>query len=220
MASNEKPNQEHKTSGRKPFITPAVHDKLTMAFMIGASDAEACYSAGISLDVLYRYQRKHPEFKENKHRMRQRPILMARAALVKGLENNPTLALKFLERVKKDEFSKRTELNVGGSVNAVFSWEGEQPKLTVSDDPKVLEAESAMNDALPMKQVALLDETWEELDAIRAKKQGGGAIIDAGSDGGEGGEPPTPKPDAVDLPVQNSNLLSIPPEIINFFKES
>ena len=41
--------------------------------------------------------------------MKAKPIFKARHELVKGLTDNPELALKFLERKLKSEFSTRTE---------------------------------------------------------------------------------------------------------------
>lgn len=95
--------------GRPETINTEIKDQLKQAFAIGASDEEACSYANIACSVLYAYQERHPEFLEEKNRLKQKPILKARQEVVKGLDNNPEFSLKFMERKKKDEFSIRTE---------------------------------------------------------------------------------------------------------------
>ena len=104
MAENKNP------VGRPPAMTPAVIAKLEDAWLYGCSDLEACFSADISKDVLYNYQQEHPEFTERKERLKENPIYKARKAVVDKLPDDPELALKFLERKRKDEFSTRQEV--------------------------------------------------------------------------------------------------------------
>lgn len=95
--------------GRPTVMTPESLDKLRQAFLIGASDSEACAYAKIGQSTLYEYQKEHPDFTEQKDQWKQEPILKAKFELVKGLDGNPELSLKYLERKKKDEFSLRSE---------------------------------------------------------------------------------------------------------------
>lgn len=95
---------------RPTVMTKEVLQKLEEAFALGASDEEACYYADISQATLYNYQAKHPRFLEQKQRLRQRPILKARMVVVRGLESNPELAFKFLERKRKEEFGPKYEI--------------------------------------------------------------------------------------------------------------
>ena len=95
--------------GRPTVMTEAVIAKLEEAFLLGCTDLEACLLADISKDALYDYQNKNPEFTERKQRLKETPVLKARTSVVKELESNPELALKYLERKKKDEFSTRQE---------------------------------------------------------------------------------------------------------------
>lgn len=85
-----------------------VLSKLEWAFSIGATDAEACNHAEISLSALGRYQQKNPEFREQKEVLKETPILKARKAIFDRLDD-PDFAMKFMERKKKDEFSVRQE---------------------------------------------------------------------------------------------------------------
>lgn len=93
---------------------PTVMDKDTIykleeAFSMGCSDWEACLHAWIWKSTLYKYQTENPEFIERKELLKEHTIKLARQTVVKALENNPDIALKYLERKKKDEFSTRTE---------------------------------------------------------------------------------------------------------------
>ncbi len=118
---------EQNDVGRPTVMTDEVLRKLKEAFAFGCTDEEACYYAEIGKTALYDYQNEHPEFTEQKEALKQRPILLARQEVINGLKGNPELALKFLERKKKDEFSLRKE----------FAGVKEQP-LIDANDPKVL----------------------------------------------------------------------------------
>jgi len=95
--------------GRPTKMTEAVVEKLQQAFAFGCTDLEACLFADISKDCLYNYQKKYPKFVERKQLLKENPVLQARKSVVNDLEHNPDLALKYLERKKKDEFSLRHE---------------------------------------------------------------------------------------------------------------
>lgn len=92
---------------RPSIFTPQVLQKLEQAFALDCTDEEACYYADISPSSLYNYQAKKPRFLERKQALRTTPILRARMELVRGLEGNPELSLKYLERKCRDEFSPR-----------------------------------------------------------------------------------------------------------------
>lgn len=78
--------------------------------MLGCSDKEACFVANISPATLYNYQNAHPAFVERKEVLKNNPFYIARRSVVNGMETNPELAIKYLERKKKDEFSLRSEI--------------------------------------------------------------------------------------------------------------
>jgi len=94
---------------RPTKMTPQVIEKLEEAFSLGCTDLEASLYANISPATLYLYQEKNKAFSERKTQLKETPILKARASVIKSLESNPDLALKFLERRKRDEFSLRRE---------------------------------------------------------------------------------------------------------------
>jgi len=96
--------------GRPTKMTQSVVGKLETAFSWGCTDLEACVHAGIHKATLYEYEKKNPEFSDRKELLKATPILAARKSVIENLKKDGNLALKFLERVCKDEFSLRTEL--------------------------------------------------------------------------------------------------------------
>lgn len=121
--------------GRPPVLTPENISKLKQAFQWSAKDEEACSFAGIGKTTFYDHKAKNKEFSEEIDGWKQNPILKAKKSVVESLEKNPDLALRYLERKCKDEFSVRQEVNANlkGSVS-----------LTITSDhaDKVLDAES------------------------------------------------------------------------------
>ena len=88
--------------------------KLREAFLIGATDSEACGYADISARTLYDYQEKHPKFLQKKQAWKDQPILKAKMTVVKALDEAKD-AQWYLERKSKDEFSIRSIVN--GSIS-------------------------------------------------------------------------------------------------------
>ena len=81
-------DNETKAVGRPPVIDELTLQKLNYAFSIGASDREACNHAGICPATLYNYQKKNPEFLEQKECLKQSIVLRAREALAEQLRSN------------------------------------------------------------------------------------------------------------------------------------
>ena len=90
-------------------MTPETVKKLEEAFAIGCSDLEACLYADISKQTLYTYQADNPKFLDRKEMLKERPILQARMTVVKALRHDSDMAMKYLERKNKKEFSPRSE---------------------------------------------------------------------------------------------------------------
>lgn len=103
-------------TGRPTNFTPDTIAKLEHAFLLGCSDLEACFYAKVGKTALYNYQNKNPEFVERKAQLKQNPYFIARSSIIKGMEENPELALKYMERKKKDEFSTKTHTDHSGSI--------------------------------------------------------------------------------------------------------
>lgn len=96
-------------AGRPTVMTPEILTKLEIAFKLGEDDRLACSYAGISPSTLYDYQKKFPEFAEQKEQWKKNPIHRARMALFNSLDD-PKWAAWLLERKCKEEFSTRQEI--------------------------------------------------------------------------------------------------------------
>ena len=119
-SQNVLPRKENKSSnpvGRPTVMTPEILSMLRSAFLIGASDEEACAYAEIGKSTLYDYQNDHPEFSEQKDQWKKNPILKAKTSVIDGLKD-PELALKYLELRDRDEFYKKqkNDTNLGGGL--------------------------------------------------------------------------------------------------------
>jgi hypothetical protein len=95
--------------GRPTVMTEETLRLLREAFLLDCTDEEACFYAKISPSTFYLYQSENPKYLEEKRGYKQNPFLLARKSVIEGF-SNPDLALKYLERKKKDEFSLRNEL--------------------------------------------------------------------------------------------------------------
>ena len=111
--------------GRPNRITPEDLRKLEEAFAIGASVQEALFYADLPASTYYDYVRDHKDFSDKIDRLKQKPILKARREVVNGIDGNPEFALKYLSKVKKDEFADRQEIGIP---------EGTKIRVIIGDD--------------------------------------------------------------------------------------
>jgi len=95
--------------GRPTVVTEEVLQKLEYAFALGCTDLEACLHANIGKSTLYDYQNANPKFSERKEELKEKPVLMARTTVVMDIQTNPDMAMKYLERKCKKEFSTKVE---------------------------------------------------------------------------------------------------------------
>lgn len=120
-------------------MTPEVLQKLEEAFAWDCTDAEACFYANISPATLYNYQNEHPEFLDRKKELKQSPVLKARETVIRAMRNDPELALKYLERKKKDEFAPKTETSTDINVKVLgYVHSGDLKQLPEQEQPKQL----------------------------------------------------------------------------------
>jgi len=88
----------------------AIVTKLEQAWALGCSDTEAAFYAGISKAGLSRYIKSSEKIAERKELLKCNPVLISRQEVIKAIQaGNAKLALKLLERVKRDEFALRQE---------------------------------------------------------------------------------------------------------------
>lgn len=90
---------------------------MEQAYKLDATDEEACLYSDITPDQLYYFQEKiDPTFRARKHQWKQNPVLVARQSVMKAIPRDPDLALRYLERKRKSEFSLRSELEHSGEI--------------------------------------------------------------------------------------------------------
>ncbi len=103
----------HKSKGgRPPAITSEVVRKLTEAFKLDMTVEEACTYAKISKDTYYRKCKADQGFSDEMERARQFATAKARRVVIEKMEDDGGLALKYLERKRKGEFSPRIEQDI------------------------------------------------------------------------------------------------------------
>lgn len=86
-------------------------DKLTKlidAYKFYATDDQACFYAGITIDQLKYFQQLHPQLYTIKHLAKQDPGLRAKRTIVKSLETDKETAKWWTERTEK-EFNPKVE---------------------------------------------------------------------------------------------------------------
>lgn len=115
---------------RPTKMTPEVLDKLRHAFLIGATNAEACGYADIGERTLYDYLAENEEFSQKIEQWKNEPILKAKTTVVKSLGDIKN-AQWYLERKKKAEFAVRSE--VTGKDGEDFFSSGELTIKVVDD---------------------------------------------------------------------------------------
>ena len=96
-------------AGRPTERNDEINRKIDEAAAIGASIEEIAFYAGVHRATLYRWMENDPELRDRIQELQEKPIIKARQTIVKSLED-PEMALKYLERKRKAEFSLRTEM--------------------------------------------------------------------------------------------------------------
>lgn len=98
------------TGGRPSKRSDAILDKLEYAWCLDCTDHEAALFAGISYATLKNWLKADSTLVERRDALKHTPVLQARQSVIRGLKDSPELALKYLERKAKAEFSLRQEL--------------------------------------------------------------------------------------------------------------
>lgn len=80
-------------------MTAETIKKLEDAFLLGCTDLEACFAAGISHETLYAYCRANPEFSDRKEALKQNPVHKARSVILNALDDGDvSTAHKLIDR--------------------------------------------------------------------------------------------------------------------------
>lgn len=111
---------------RPTVLTDEVVRKLLEAFKMDVSVEEACLYAGIAKDTYYRKLREDEGFSDEVGRARMYATMMARLSVIKAIPGDPHLALRYLERKRREEFSpqqatppqREPEIDLGAEASA------------------------------------------------------------------------------------------------------
>jgi hypothetical protein len=122
-----------KKGGRPKIISESILAKLEEAFLGGHTDREACLIANIDPATLYRYCNEHESFAIRKELLKENPTIDARRAVVKTIKFDPDMAMKYLERKRKDEFSLRSEMDLTSNGEQIAGFT--LIKKEIKDDP-------------------------------------------------------------------------------------
>lgn len=113
---SKKPLKDKGKQGRPSAMTDEVLTKLQYAYEIGSTDREACLFAGIGMSTLYEYKKFNTAFAEKIDDWKDKPIFISRQAVLQQIQSGDgDLALKYLERKKKDEFAPKSDIGLGVS---------------------------------------------------------------------------------------------------------
>ncbi len=101
--------------GRPIAVTPDVLRKLEEAFLVGASDEQACLYADIGTRTLYDYCEANPEFSQRKEILKHQPRLQAKINVAAAVRSKDVDVSKWLlDRTDKD-FATKTKTEVTGA---------------------------------------------------------------------------------------------------------
>lgn len=107
--------------GRKPVDIEKYLAKIKPFLEIDCSLNEACISAGVPYSTVQDYYAKNDEIRHKIDMYKLTPIVEAKKSAWEASKNNPDLALKLLERRRKDEYSPRSEAKIDMSAEITVS---------------------------------------------------------------------------------------------------
>ena len=111
-------------AGRPTVMTEGAIRLLEAAFLVGATDLEACVHADISKTSLYKYCEENPEFAERKETLKNQPTLKAKLIVNTALDaDDLNTAHKVIDRKE------------GSKVNAQITGAEGGPIITASITP-------------------------------------------------------------------------------------
>lgn len=111
--------------GRPRVITPGIVRKLTEAFKLDVTVQEACLYAGIAKDTYYRKLKDSKKFSDEMEQARMYASLVARKSVIRQMQKDGNLALKYLERKRREEFSTHYTRNDRATIEIDLVAEGQ-----------------------------------------------------------------------------------------------
>lgn len=114
MAKKLDGTKRKSNAGRPPVDTPEVRAKIAEAAALDASVEEIAFYADISRESYYQILKRDPEFADRIAKLRQKPILAARQALIRHSTSSYQNAVDFLKRKRRHEFGDNVDITSGG----------------------------------------------------------------------------------------------------------
>ena len=112
VAEKKELERREKISETMSTMTEEKVRKIREAFALGCSVGEVLYYADIPKSTYYDWIRENPNLSDEIERLKEKPILMARQAVVSGLTNDKHFAFRFLERKLPKEFADKTSVQL------------------------------------------------------------------------------------------------------------
>ena len=104
-------------AGRPTVMTDEVIRKLEAAFLVGATDLEACVAGDISKTSLYKYCEENPEFAERKETLKNQPTLKAKVIVSKALDDDDlNTAHRVIDRKEGQKIKQEVSGPNGGPI--------------------------------------------------------------------------------------------------------
>ena len=102
---------------------------------------DTCVYAGISIDTYYRWIKEDKKLSEEIEAAKRFAFLIAKRTVIKGIKDNPQMALQWLKLREKDVYSERTEHTGAGGKPITYEnlekmSDDELLKLSRGDDKK------------------------------------------------------------------------------------
>lgn len=110
MAKKKTSEEEPKIGRPAKLDNEEIRAKLLAMSLLDTTVEMMCKHAGVSETAYYEYIKKHPEFLEEIDENRSMPYKTAVETVNKAIATDPKIALAYLERKHKDEYSPRREL--------------------------------------------------------------------------------------------------------------
>ena len=96
-------------AGRPSVMTTENIDKLEEGFLMGYTDREACFSAGIGETTLYDYIAKNPEYSARKAALKDNMKMLAKKVLTEAMAGGDKDIAKFVAERRDPDFVRKTE---------------------------------------------------------------------------------------------------------------
>jgi hypothetical protein len=105
-----------KPVGRPRLDTDIIRAKIEEAASLDASVEEIAFYADISRETYYEILKRDPEFADRVAKLREKPILMARQRVIKGINESYSNAADYLKRKRRKEFGDHSSIEVAGEI--------------------------------------------------------------------------------------------------------